>query len=74
QIRVHLASIGYPVVGDKLYGSKKPKEVGLPNISRQLLHAYSLEFSPAPGKRLKLAASLPEDIKSTLQYLQKSAN
>ena len=74
QIRVHLASIGHPVVEDKVYGPKKPKEVGLPNINRQMLHAYSLEFSPAPGKRIKLAASLPEDIKSTLQYLQKSAN
>mgnify|MGYP001579557590 CR=1 FL=1 len=71
QIRVHLASIGYPVVGDKVYGPKKSTLV-LPGASRQILHAYSLEFSPSPGKRLKLAASLPEEIKSTLQYLQKS--
>ncbi len=74
QIRVHLASIGHAVVGDKLYGHKNPKEVQLPGIKRQMLHAYSLEFSPAPGKRVKLAASLPEDIKSTLQYLQESAD
>jgi len=86
QIRVHLASIGHAVVGDKLYGHKKPNEVRLPNtkfrtvlrsgawINRQMLHAYSLEFSSAPGKRIRLAANLPEDIKSTLQYLQESTN
>lgn len=73
QIRVHLASIGHPVVGDKVYGPKKPNLV-LPGTSRQVLHSYSLEFSPAPGKRIKLAANLPEDIKSTLQYLQKSTD
>lgn len=74
QIRVHLASIGHPVVGDKLYGHKKPKGIRLLNIDRQMLHAYSLEFSPSPGKRLKLAANLPEDIKSALQHLQESIN
>ena len=66
QIRVHLASIGCPVMGDKLYGPKKPKTT-LAGVGRQLLHAYSLEFSPAPGKRLKLAASVPEDIKTILR-------
>ncbi|MBI2012997.1 MAG: RNA pseudouridine synthase [Candidatus Colwellbacteria bacterium] len=74
QIRVHLASIGHPVVGDKLYGPKKSKEAGLPNINRQLLHAYSLEFSPSPGKRLKLAADLPADIKEILQSLKVAKN
>lgn len=66
QIRVHLSSIGHPVVGDKLYGPKNPKGVGLLNVNRQVLHAYSLEFSPALGKRLKLAVSLPGDIKAAL--------
>ncbi len=70
QIRVHLASISHPVVGDKLYAPKKYKVVGLPYIGRQMLHAYSLEFSPASGKRLKLAADLPEDIKSILKFLR----
>ena len=70
QIRVHLASIGHPVVGDKLYGPKKSKEVGLPNINRQLLHAYSVEFSPSSSKRLKLAADLPADIREVLRNLK----
>jgi 23S rRNA pseudouridine1911/1915/1917 synthase len=72
QIRVHLASIGHSVVGDKLYGPKKSKEVGLPNINRQLLHAYSLEFSLSPGKRLKLAADLPADIREVLRNLKRN--
>ncbi len=67
QIRVHLASIGHPVVGDKLYGPAQNKVVRLPYIGRQMLHAYSLEFSPAPGKRIKLVADLPEDIKTALR-------
>lgn len=83
QIRVHLASIGHTVVGDKLYNPKKSKEVRLLNtksrtvlrsdawINRQMLHAYSLEFSPAPGKRLKLAANLPDDIKEVLSSIAK---
>ncbi|MBI4085520.1 MAG: RluA family pseudouridine synthase [Candidatus Liptonbacteria bacterium] len=57
QIRVHLASLGHPVVGDKLYGGKKQPEWA----DRMMLHAYSLEFSlPAgraefpEGKRIKL--------------------
>lgn len=46
QIRVHLASIGHPIVGDSLYGGKK--NAGL--AKRLMLHAYSLEFSlPTPA-------------------------
>ncbi len=66
QIRVHLASIGHPVVGDKLYTPKKYKAVRQPYIGRQMLHASSLEFSPAPGKRIRLAANLPGDMKAVL--------
>jgi len=61
QIRVHLASIGHPVVGDRLYGGGRVE-----NFNRLFLHAYSLEFSPSPGKKLKLTADLPEDL---TQYL-----
>ena len=57
QIRVHLASLGHPVVGDPLYGGGKVE-----NLKRLFLHAYSLEFSPTPGKKLKLTADLPEDL------------
>ena len=48
QIRVHLASIGHPIVGDKLYGSKKQSD------DKLLLRAVALEFSDLNGKRLKI--------------------
>lgn len=56
QIRVHLASIGHPVVGDKLYGGKNQPQWA----KRLMLHACSLEFPLADGGRLKLEAE-PED-------------
>ena len=67
QLRIHLASINHPVVGDKIYGFKKRK---IPfDLKRQFLHAVSLEFSPAPGQRLKLEAVLPEDLQRVLDNL-----
>lgn len=69
QIRVHLKSIGYPVVCDKLYAGKKyfcPS-----NLKRHFLHAYSLEFTDLNSVRLKLEAGLPNDLQKTLQNLQK---
>ncbi len=50
QIRVHLASIGHPILGDKLYGGKKSREAA----ARLMLHAYSIEFSSPSGSRIKL--------------------
>lgn len=58
QIRVHLASIGHPVVGDKLYGQKKCEL----KIDRQFLHAESLELTAPDGRRLKFAVDLPDDL------------
>jgi len=68
QIRVHLASIGHPIMGDPLYGGKK--NAGL--AKRLMLHAYSLEFSlPAQaglpnGRRLRLEAD-PEELFSVFE-------
>lgn len=70
QIRVHLASICCPVVGDKLYGRKKDL---FPELGRQFLHAEAIEF-PArggsssggkdkKGKELKFEAPLPQELK-----------
>jgi 23S rRNA pseudouridine1911/1915/1917 synthase len=62
QVRVHLAAMGYPVLGDRLYGSRRAHEVG-----RALLHAASLALPhPASGERLKVACPPPEDL---LPYL-----
>ncbi len=58
QIRVHLASIGHPVVGDSLYGNKKaPNPAG-----RLCLHADSIEFEKAPGEKIRIAADLPKEL------------
>ena len=62
QIRVHLNSIGHPIVGDRLYGRKNPL-----NISRQFLHADSIEFALPNGSKLKVGADLPEELNSILK-------
>lgn len=66
QIRVHLASIGRPIVGDSLYGPKT-NPFGL---KRQFLHAESLEFNTADGRRIKIEAGLPEELKNVLKNFQ----
>lgn len=59
QIRVHMDSIGHPLIGDKLYGTADPK---LP-FRRQALHAERIEFShPISKKRMKVEAPLPQDM------------
>jgi 23S rRNA pseudouridine1911/1915/1917 synthase len=74
QIRIHLASINHPVVGDEVYGFKKrklPVCAGRPfELNRQFLHAFSLEFTPEAGQRIKLEAELPEDLKNILSFLE----
>jgi len=66
QIRVHLASIGCPVVGDTVYGRKNPS---LP-IHRQFLHAYELKIT-LPGEKMPrtFQAELPEDLVMVLSDL-----
>lgn len=68
QIRVHLASIGYPIVGDKLYGGKKEKK-SLLTAGRQFLHAYTLEFEDQSGKAHKIKANLPDDLERIIKEL-----
>lgn len=68
QIRVHLASIGFPVVGDKIYGKlKKPEKL---NLSHHFLHAQEISFISPFGKLLKIQASLPEDLNKILRQLE----
>jgi 23S rRNA pseudouridine1911/1915/1917 synthase len=72
QIRVHLASIGHPLLGDDVYGPGfKTKSALLPKaarealeaLSRQALHAYMLEFEhPVSGEHLVFRSELPPDL------------
>jgi 23S rRNA pseudouridine1911/1915/1917 synthase len=58
QVRVHLSAAGYPVLGDRLYGSKRADEA-----DRPLLHAASLTFPhPATGKELRVECPTPQDL------------
>jgi 23S rRNA pseudouridine1911/1915/1917 synthase len=62
QIRVHLAAIGFPVVGDKVYGVKSP------HLSRQFLHASRLGFKlPATGEYMEFKSELPPDLAQALK-------
>lgn len=79
QIRVHMASIGYPLVGDPVYGGrlKLPKGASeilldtLRGFKRQALHAASLGLlHPASGERMDWQAPLPEDMQQLLTALR----
>lgn len=80
QIRVHLAHLGHPVVGDPVYGSGfKATALGLPGnaqaalkrLGRQALHAEQLGFEhPATGKKLRFASPLPDDIAALIVALE----
>ena len=65
QIRVHLSSIGHPIVGDLLY-SRKQNPFGL---KRQFLHAESLEFNLMEGGHIKIEAELPEELNKLILRL-----
>jgi 23S rRNA pseudouridine1911/1915/1917 synthase len=73
QIRVHMAAIGHPIVGDVDYGYKKVnfKMNKLCGLKRQFLHAKQLEFDhPITGQHLNLEADLSPDLKETLDKLK----
>jgi len=62
QIRVHLASIGHPVVGDRLYGAPA-KVAGQPALPRFFLHAHRIRFEqPSTGEPVTIESPLPPDL------------
>ncbi|EKE19731.1 MAG: hypothetical protein ACD_8C00118G0003 [uncultured bacterium] len=60
QIRIHLASIGHPIVGDVVYGDNEKTGISKENIGRQLLHAQKLNFELF-GKKYEFFAPMPAD-------------
>ena len=77
QIRVHLASINHPVVGDALYNEGRDNTVAdasirtsIKNLHRFFLHAEKLRFThPQTGEKLHFSAELPGDLRSFLKVL-----
>ena len=64
QIRVHMAYLGHPILGDTVYGNKKP----VPGLQGQCLHAVGLQFiHPRTGELVKLACPLPEEFERQLE-------
>lgn len=73
QIRVHFASIGFPVLGDTLYGKKTSITFGQRQINfpRQMLHAYHLKLThPVTNEIMEFNAPMPEDMKRALEELE----
>lgn len=70
QIRVHMAHIGTPVLGDALYGGTRRPLSGVEGPSRQMLHAARLAFKhPLSGDSLDLSVELPDDIVRVMNEL-----
>jgi len=68
QVRVHFASIGYPLAGDPVYGFRKQRLRGL---RRQFLHAHTLGFRlPGTDEYVELTAELPDDLRVVLERLR----
>ncbi len=75
QIRVHFASIGNPVLGDKTYGRKTSLTLGQKTINfhRQMLHAYSLKLKhPITEKPMEFTAPMPKDMEKAIEELANS--
>ncbi len=69
QIRVHMAHMGCPVIGDAVYGGKKAQMEG---VTRQCLHASQLTIThPLTSEILQFDAPMPEDMKNILATLRK---
>ena len=71
QIRVHMAHIGHPILGDTVYGAKKP----VPGLQGQCLHAAGLRFlHPRTGELVELSCPLPEEFQAQLRRLEAKEN
>jgi len=74
QIRVHLAYIGHPIVGDAVYGARAGRTARALGIERQFLHATRLAFDlPASGARVTFSSPLPDDLQAALARLAAAA-
>ena len=80
QIRVHLAHIGHPLLGDEVYGAgfkssarnlPEKAQIALKKFTRQALHAYKLGFEhPVTGEKMVFTSNLPDDLKSLINSMK----
>jgi len=83
QLRVHMSGLGHPIVGDRMYGGGpiyrsqlegRPDVAEGPLITRQALHAHTIEFRhPRTGRPMTLEAPWPKDFTDTLNELRRLA-
>jgi 23S rRNA pseudouridine1911/1915/1917 synthase len=79
QLRVHLASLGHPIVADRVYGGDRPRRGVAPAVAavlaacpRQALHAESLRFRhPATGEPMEVRAEWPADLRALVEGLRR---
>lgn len=72
QIRVHMSSIGCPIIGDKVYGKSALDKKLDPQPSRQMLHAWKLKlYHPVTSKVMEFSAPIPDDMKPYLTLNEK---
>lgn len=69
QIRVHMKYLGYPILGDSVYGKESK------SVKRQMLHAYKLEFlHPVTGKEMIIKSEIPKDFSEVLEKIKLHAD
>jgi 23S rRNA pseudouridine1911/1915/1917 synthase len=82
QIRVHLSSMGHPLLGDPVYGRKGRRgsirdpvlKVCLKKMNRQALHAHRLGFNhPRTGEKVEFISPIPQDMKDVLSFLRRQS-
>lgn len=70
QIRVQMRELGYPVLGDRVYGNREENQKWKKILKRQFLHAAEVEFThPLAKKRMKIEAPLPEDLSRVVEKI-----
>ncbi|NBD36085.1 MAG: hypothetical protein GVY30_08805 [Chloroflexi bacterium] len=68
QIRVHLSWYGFPIVGDRLYGSRRQTLLS----DRLFMHLSVLEFKhPVSGKTIRVESELPRSLSSILEFMSR---
>ena len=75
QLRVHLAALGHPIVGDRVYGSRRAGRVAAIPFPRQALHAEEIGFAhPTTGARVSIRAPVPPDMQRLIETLRQAGS